>query len=307
MIASAGLAAAVHVDVQVQAIGGQIVTGLGNVTDDGGTTLDVDFNERVFGDNLGSNFRSADPGFNVLETGNSLIASQGAEGFADGAQIEFDFMPMTFGGDVMNIAYWDGSGAVDFGPAPTGTSWIFGIRRGFGRDEWTAFGDDAIVPGGLIGTVRENQNGKNRFHDHGEFEVERGGNELSGVYMVSLRMRVAGYEPSEPVIFVHHSLDTPRTIGDIAQDWTRDNYTLLTNAPGDYNGDGTVDAADYTVWRDAGSPLDGSPEQYAVWSGNFGDASPAASASALAVPEPGSLLSLIAALSTGLATMRGRR
>jgi hypothetical protein len=70
---------------------------------------------------------------------------------------------------------------------------------------------------------------------------------------------------------------------------------------GDYNQDGTVDAADYVVWRSTigqtGSNLaaDGDANgvvdygDYSVWRANFGSTSPAASpaiASGFAVPEP---------------------
>lgn len=72
---------------------------------------------------------------------------------------------------------------------------------------------------------------------------------------------------------------------------------VLRNAPvtltGDYNGDGVVDAADYTVWRDnEGSDLllgaDGDGDNsvgagdYAVWSASYGAAPPPT----LSVPEP---------------------
>lgn len=66
---------------------------------------------------------------------------------------------------------------------------------------------------------------------------------------------------------------------------------------GDYNGDGTVDAADYTVWRDGNSP-DSSEAGYDLWVANFGSpllSSPSASAVASAVPEPASALMVIAA------------
>ncbi len=75
-------------------------------------------------------------------------------------------------------------------------------------------------------------------------------------------------------------------------------------AAGDYNGDGTVDAADYTVWRDnlggAESALaTGSRDpslsgqvigngDYSFWVSNFGNSS----STATAVPEPSSLLLL---------------
>jgi hypothetical protein len=58
--------------------------------------------------------------------------------------------------------------------------------------------------------------------------------------------------------------------------------------PGDYNGNGTVDAADFTVWRDAlgqsglvpYSGADGNgngsigPEDYAIWKSHFGQSAP---------------------------------
>lgn len=74
---------------------------------------------------------------------------------------------------------------------------------------------------------------------------------------------------------------------------------------GDYNGDGVIDTADYTVWRDtlgASTPLargaDGDASgridsaDLAVWRRNFGATLPTAGA-ASAVPEPGGLASLL--------------
>ena len=82
--------------------------------------------------------------------------------------------------------------------------------------------------------------------------------------------------------------------------------------PGDYNQDGTVDAADYTVWRDSlgqqvvrGSFADGDGDgvigqgDYDVWRTNFG--AMAASSAAFAVPEPSSLaLLMVGCLAVGL-------
>ncbi|MEQ8849500.1 peptidoglycan-binding domain-containing protein [Botrimarina sp.] len=54
----------------------------------------------------------------------------------------------------------------------------------------------------------------------------------------------------------------------------------LANLPGDFNLDGSVDAADYTVWRDGlGATLTG--DAHALWAGAYG-----AAAGAAAVPEP---------------------
>jgi T5SS/PEP-CTERM-associated repeat protein len=58
--------------------------------------------------------------------------------------------------------------------------------------------------------------------------------------------------------------------------------------PGDYNGDGRVDAADYVVWR----KNDGSQAGYDLWRTNFGRTagSDAASSTTTAVPEPAAVL-----------------
>jgi hypothetical protein len=75
--------------------------------------------------------------------------------------------------------------------------------------------------------------------------------------------------------------------------------------PGDYNGDHTVDAADYVVWR----KNDGTPAGYSTWRANFGQTTGTGSAvigsdSANAtVPEPANLVMLIVA-AAGVSTRR---
>ena len=59
--------------------------------------------------------------------------------------------------------------------------------------------------------------------------------------------------------------------------------------PGDYNLDGTVDAADYVVWRKS----DGTQGGYDAWRNNYGRTAAAAAATStanIAVPEANSLL-----------------
>ena len=85
---------------------------------------------------------------------------------------------------------------------------------------------------------------------------------------------------------------------------------FVTVTPGDFNLDGTVDAADYTVWRDnLGSNEsilytagDGSGTvdvgDYNLWVANFGTVTPS-----LAIPEPTSALLLLSSL-VGLAIRR---
>jgi hypothetical protein len=70
---------------------------------------------------------------------------------------------------------------------------------------------------------------------------------------------------------------------------------VVAPVPGDYNHNGIVDAADYTVWRD-GLGTTYTQADYDVWKSNFGNhAGSGSSASANAgIPEPATLLLLIA-------------
>jgi hypothetical protein len=81
---------------------------------------------------------------------------------------------------------------------------------------------------------------------------------------------------------------------------------------GDYNGNGIVDAADYTMWRDTlgqsvavGSAADGDGSgtidegDYTLWRNRFGLTSGAGSISGGAVPEPSSAVLLLIALVLG--------
>ncbi|QDU89151.1 hypothetical protein Pla175_25380 [Pirellulimonas nuda] len=77
---------------------------------------------------------------------------------------------------------------------------------------------------------------------------------------------------------------------------------------GDYNGDGAVNAADYTVWRDtlnqsvpAGTGADGDsngvvgPADYTVWKNSFGLGAAVAAVEGSPVPEPAAVLLLLVA------------
>lgn len=97
-------------------------------------------------------------------------------------------------------------------------------------------------------------------------------------------------------------------------------YTSI-GVPGDYNEDGVVDAADYTVWRDhlnqsVTLPNDETPglvteSDYAVWRAHFGETSAAGSGAAAgatipAVPEPACWL-LLSATAAGCPFVLRRR
>jgi hypothetical protein len=89
----------------------------------------------------------------------------------------------------------------------------------------------------------------------------------------------------------------------------------VTPLAGDYNNDGTVDAADYTVWRDAlnsNSPLQNETASFGVvdaadydaWKANFGSISTFGSGANTPVPEPHAIVLLLTACPW---TLRRRR
>jgi hypothetical protein len=82
----------------------------------------------------------------------------------------------------------------------------------------------------------------------------------------------------------------------------------ISSLSGDFNGNGTVDAADYVVWRKTNGPQ----SNYNLWRSNFGkppgssaSAELAAAGSANGVPEPATLVMLSTAMLV-LSTMCGR-
>ncbi|MBB6428888.1 hypothetical protein HNQ40_000694 [Algisphaera agarilytica] len=90
--------------------------------------------------------------------------------------------------------------------------------------------------------------------------------------------------------------------GDVFRNFSIVTITLLpelVTLPGDYNGNGVVDAADYTVWQDAFGSMedlaaDGNGNgavdaaDYTVWQDNFGSTN-LEGASMVVIPEPSSL------------------
>jgi hypothetical protein len=87
------------------------------------------------------------------------------------------------------------------------------------------------------------------------------------------------------------------------------------NVPGDYNGNGTVDAADYVLWRKGDPAADSNGDtiidqaDYDFWRANFGNGGPGAGSGlgAAAVPEPTGLVLLIMGLIGGYACRRSGR
>ncbi len=106
------------------------------------------------------------------------------------------------------------------------------------------------------------------------------------------------------------------TSTDGAQVYQIDNFRLLTaisqGVPGDYNGNGVVDMADYVLWRNGGplqneinTPGTVDASDYTAWRANFGNHAGSGSGfGSAAVPEPTSLGLLFVAVVAGLVNRR---
>jgi hypothetical protein len=104
--------------------------------------------------------------------------------------------------------------------------------------------------------------------------------------------------------------------GDFAAFLQFDIVHMTSGVEGDYNDNGAVDAADYTVWRNGGtlinegvSPTVVDVADYLFWKERFGATTPVgagvgSAAAAAPVPEPGTICLLLAAAVTTLGIRR---
>lgn len=109
---------------------------------------------------------------------------------------------------------------------------------------------------------------------------------------------------------------TVTTVAGVTSDGITLQIGVVPYLPGDYNDDGSVDAADYVVWRkndgtsntlpnDGGLPGPIDEDHYNLWQTNFGQLSGSGSLSNAGVPEPTTLVLLMFA-AIGWCLRRGR-
>jgi hypothetical protein len=72
--------------------------------------------------------------------------------------------------------------------------------------------------------------------------------------------------------------------------------SLSEGVPGDYNHNGKVDAADYVIWRNGGSPTPNSLADYNTWRTNFGNHTGSGLGAQSSVPEPSVMMLAIGAV-----------
>jgi hypothetical protein len=325
------VAAAVQ-DVMLQTMNGQVVSGI--VEDQTGVgTLGA----RVYRGQFLSNFLAANPGFYGLRTGDPNMPP-GAAGFPSEHDVGFDLLPMWIGCLSSNLFYWDGSDANGGGidstdikfVVPAGISWS--VRDAppepIPSSLFLASGTDKLVAGGVIDHTSEDiwADGvdSGTIHEHLALQLSdndgnSGTSPPQGVYMISWQARSVGFETSDPFLFVFRTSSVSNAARDVAANWAIDNIDAITSPPvlpGDFNGDGIVDAADYVAWRKGGPLLNeihdegtASPADYADWQasfGNMGGCAGGGTAGGQAVPEPAASLMFIAPFA-GAAMMGTRR
>lgn len=318
-------------DVLLQTVDGAIVTGIVN-----DNTFVASLGHRVFRQQFLSNFRSANPGFVSLATGD-VSMPPGAQGFPSNHDVSFDLLPMTIETVSSNLFYWDGTDlggdGLDLSDVrfviPPVVSWeVFDASF----NAFAADGSDQLVSGGLIDQTSSDIDpfdgvDTGSIHRHlvlqlNDNDGNSGTSPAQGVYMISWQARSEGFETSEPFFFVLRTSAMSNTVRDLAAQWAEANIEMLTSPPGlpgDYNDDGSVDAADYVFWRATfgqigeNLPADGDYSgeidagDYTVWTENFGATDgPGAGSALAAVPEPAAWLLFVLG-SAPIVALAGRR
>jgi hypothetical protein len=308
VLAGPGLLRAQHYDVLVEQMGGGLVTG----------SADFDNNQwtlgrRVFFRDFDSDFAVNNPGFNALGSGAPNLPA-GSQALPGNTSLSWDFLPMRINDVWHNLFYWNGM-ETDGMPGVTPSDVAFGPLPGPGyllslfdkaNSKHSVNGDNAVVPGGVIDDTASDGS----LHRHRFFSLEDGdGNgstlPVDGIYLMAMRLKMNGLQDSAPIFMV---FGTPGSsvaaLDDAAVPWVEQHLMV----PGDYNGDGTVNAADYVLWR-KGGPLQNevatlnsvTVEDYTEWRARFGNTAIAVGSglagSSLttnqAVPEPATLMLLM--------------
>jgi hypothetical protein len=283
--AGSGTARAQHIDVLVLQAAGRLVTGKGDFDNNQWAA-----GQRVYSRRFDSDYLVNNPGFNALGS-NSALLPPGSQALPPVTNLSWDFLPMQVGNRLANLLYWDGlesdgqpgltANDVKFGPTP-GSNYTL-IMFDKNSQPFAVRGSDAaLVTGGVI--ARTDATGS--LHQHNYIQLDdgsgyRGTSPADGIYLWALDLRMPGLESSLPFYMLFDTLSSPSgTLSTAALPWVEEQLDL----PGDYTGDGVVDAADYCAWRDtlnqtgAGLAADGSGDQvvnaedYALWKQHFGAA-----------------------------------
>ncbi len=270
--------------VLVQRQGDRLVTGYDSDAP-GGQTIGT----RVFSSYLPSNGLTTDPSFLSVSP-----APAGTESLAAGEDVFWDFLPLTTGGVTSNLMHWDGAGEPAFVAAEDASLTLYDPNF----NAASVHGAAAAVPGGRVGTTTSSALA---LHAHRYWELAGAGEAAAapGVYVASLRLRMDGLAPTKSLYFAFATFGTPIAALSETVVWLNDRVDSLL-LRGDYNFDGSVNAADYDVWSQqygSATPTpvtvgeaDGNGDgvinaaDYTVWRDSI------VASSSLLIPEPATIL-----------------
>lgn len=323
-LAGPGITRAQHLGVLVQQMDGQLVTGRADFDH-----YQFTLGQRVYPGEFDSDYAIYLPGFAAMGAGSPYLPA-GGQSLPGETALEWDFLSMTIEEVSRNLFYWDGSDT-DGVPGLTPDDVSFGSLPGPGylmslwdksNGKYSVDGADELVPGGVIDdTAADGSLHAHRYYTLEDGDGNSGTSPADGIYLLAMQLRMSGLDTSDPMNLV---FGTPGSsvaaLDNAAIPWVEDNVDVLIPPvlPGDYNGDGVVDAADYTVWRDnlgstddLAADGDGSGTidegDYLVWRGHFGCVRESGGAlAAVPVPEPPATCLAVLELA-GLALVRRRR
>ncbi len=235
-----------HADVLVQVVDGRLATGSAD-WESGQWTL----GRRVYPTEVDSFAAVNNPGFNAL-VANSYSLPAGATALPGGVALGWDFLPMKIDGVLQNAFYWDGLGSteqeVEFGGLPSPDYrlqlWANNI---VGVD-----GSPVVVPGAII----DNTSPDGSLHTHHFFYIDSDVNSetistpVDGIYLLSMRMTMAGLDDSHPIYVVLGTPGSTFAALQAAETWLTNRVNdLAPDFNADFNDDFIVDGADFLIWQ----------------------------------------------------------
>lgn len=309
VVCGATPSAAQHADILVQAVDDRLVTGAADF-DLGAWTLD----QRVFSGSFTSDFFTTNPGWNALGSGSPALPA-GAAALPPKTELHWDFLPIKIDGVAQPLAYWDGAGGVAFGAMPT-ADYRFEIQ-GFDGFYYSTGEAGEVAAGAAIAKTGD----LGGIHDHqilfvDDYDGLLQTNPADGIYLVAVRLKMIDLDRARPLFLVMETSGAPAGARDAAVAWVEAEVDLLApDFAADFDGDLSVDGDDLAAWQtgyggavarqvagDATYDNDVNGADFLAWQrgrgasiDSFAGVSTTA-ASAAPIPEPASILLLLAAL-----------
>lgn len=248
---------------------------------------------------------TTNPGFSSI---NPLYLPDGYLPLPPESDLSFSLFSFSVNGLTQaNAWYWDGidQGAdgnyladIDFSPLDSGAA--FRVYHGPVQMQLltsgAADGSDSDQPGYVL--AQTTQGGGLHVHPGYEVVGPAATPPDQGVYLVSLGLQMESLLNSDPLYFVLSTAEVDPAAGEAVRKWLNNAALGDEQLPGDFNFDGFVDAADYTLWRD-GVGIDYATSDYEIWRANYGSTTTTVGSDGhqtTSVPEPSLLVMFMSLL-----------